>query len=50
MKHNPDWSIKDEERLFELEEKNSIGPDPRLTEDEEKELQKLLDRLYSVEP
>jgi hypothetical protein len=46
MKYNPDWSNKDCARLLELEEKNSFGPEPRLTPKEENELQELLDRNY----
>ena len=40
------WTNKDSDRLLELEEKNSFGPDPRLSPDEEKELQELLNRNY----
>ena len=36
----------EEKRLLELEGKNSSGPDPRLTESELNELQKLLDKQY----
>jgi len=38
---------KETERMMELEEKNSFGPDPRLTESEENELQVLLDKNYN---
>lgn len=40
------WTKKKEERMLELEEKNSFGLDPRLTDKEAKELQSLLDELH----
>jgi hypothetical protein len=46
MRNELGWSQKDAARLAELEEKNSFGPDPRLTPDEENELQELLDAHY----
>lgn len=36
----------DIDKMFELEEKNSFGPEPRLTEVETIELQNLLDKNY----